>query len=116
MISDRLLSHLTMRPLQKAYVHGQNSSWNDCIRPVSIAECAAMVLTCSTLSAVYEVTYVREAHTLRTTDRVEIGMTALRVSRLGLGGVALSGAPPATDPHQTTSEAAAVAISQGSLA
>jgi aryl-alcohol dehydrogenase-like predicted oxidoreductase len=32
---------------------------------------------------------------LRATDKVEIGMTGLRVSRLGLGGVALSGAPPA---------------------
>jgi len=68
------------------------------------------------LSAVYEVTCVREAHTLRATDKVEIGMTALHVSRLGLGGVALSGAPPATDPHQTTSAAEAVAIIQGSLA
>src|SRR5947209_18616199 len=43
-------------------------------------------------------------------------MTALRVSRLGLGGVALSGAPPSTDPHQTTSEAEAVAVVQKSLA
>src|SRR5215467_9454702 len=68
------------------------------------------------LSAIYEMTYVREAHTLRATDKVTIGMTALRVSRLGLGGVALSGAPPATDPHQTTSEAEAVALIQGSLA
>ena len=64
-----------------------------------------MVLMGSTLSAVYEVTCVREAHTLRAIDKVKIGMTELRVSRLGLGGVALSGAPPATDPHQTTSEA-----------
>ena len=68
------------------------------------------------LSATYEVTCFREAHTLRATDKVTIGMTALRVSRLGLGGVALSGAPPATDPHQTTSEAEAVALIQGSLA
>ena len=90
--------------------------WNDCIRPVSVAECTAMVLMGSTLSAVYEVTCVREAHTLRAIDKVKIGMTELRVSRLGLGGVALSGAPPATDPHQTTSEAEAVAIIQGSLA
>ena len=58
----------------------------------------------------------REAHTLRAIDKVKIGMTELRVSRLGLGGVALSGAPPATDPHQTTSEAEAVALIQGSLA
>jgi hypothetical protein len=56
MIANRLLSNRTLRSFPKAYVHGQNSSWNDCIRPVSIAECAAMVLTCSTLSAVYEVT------------------------------------------------------------
>src|SRR5215831_89419 len=57
-----------------------------------------------------------EVHTLRATDTIEIGMTGLRVSRLGLGGVALSGAPPATDPNQTTSEAEAVALIQGSLA
>jgi D-threo-aldose 1-dehydrogenase len=31
---------------------------------------------------------------------VEIGRTGLRVTRLGLGGVALSGAPPATDPQR----------------
>jgi D-threo-aldose 1-dehydrogenase len=68
------------------------------------------------LSATCKVTCVREAHTLRATDKVTIGMTSLRVSRLGLGGVALSGAPPATDPHQTTSEAEAVALIQGSLA
>src|SRR5215510_15299306 len=68
------------------------------------------------LSAVYELTCVKEAHTLRATDKVKIGMTELRVSRLGLGGVALSGAPPATDPHQTTSEVGAVALIQGSLA
>ena len=35
-----------------------------------------------------------EDRTLRATDTVEIGQTGLRVSRLGLGGVALSGAPP----------------------
>src|SRR5262245_37494816 len=57
-----------------------------------------------------------EAQTLHATDKVAIGRTALRVSRLGLGGVALSGAPPATDPHQTTPEAEAVAIIQHSLA
>src|SRR5207247_3263482 len=68
------------------------------------------------LSAVYKVTCMREAQTLRATDKVKIGMTSLRVSHLGLGGVALSGAPPATDPHQTTSEAEAVTIIQQSLA
>ena len=53
---------------------------------------------------------------MHATDKVEIGRTGLHVSRLGLGGVALSGAPPATDPHQTTSEADAIAIIQRSLA
>ncbi|MGH7334260.1 MAG: aldo/keto reductase [Candidatus Rokuibacteriota bacterium] len=37
---------------------------------------------------------------MRATDTAGVGTTGLRVSRLGLGGVALSGAPPATDPHQ----------------
>ena len=46
MISDRLLSNVTMRFFLKTYVHDQNSQWNDCIRPVSVAECAAMLLTC----------------------------------------------------------------------
>src|SRR5258705_12965303 len=32
------------------------------------------------------------------TDTAEIGRTGVRVSRLGLGGVGLPGAPPATDP------------------
>jgi D-threo-aldose 1-dehydrogenase len=50
------------------------------------------------------------------TDKVEIGRTGVYVTRLGLGGVALSGAPPATDPHQTTSEAEAVALIRRSLA
>ncbi len=53
---------------------------------------------------------------MQATDTVEIGRTGLRVSRLGLGGVALSGAPPATDPQQTTPENEAVAIIQRSLA
>jgi D-threo-aldose 1-dehydrogenase len=53
---------------------------------------------------------------LYATDKVEIGRTGLHVSRLGLGGVALSGAPPSTDPHQTTSEAAAITLIQRSLA
>ena len=53
---------------------------------------------------------------MRATDRVNIGRTALQVSRLGLGGVALSGAPPATDPHQATQEAEALALIQRSLA
>jgi len=38
------------------------------------------------------------------------------VSRLGLGGVALSGAPPATDPQRSTAEAEAVALIHKSLA
>src|SRR4029434_6599100 len=103
------------RPLHQSILH-ISSQWNDCIRPVSVAECTVLVLMGSTLSAVYEVTCVREAHTLRAIDKVKIGITELRVSRLGLGGVALSGAPPSTDPHQTTSEAEAVALIQGSLA
>jgi len=53
---------------------------------------------------------------LRATEKVEIGRTGIHVSRLGLGGVALSGAPPATDPHQSTSEDEAMAIIQRSLA
>jgi D-threo-aldose 1-dehydrogenase len=52
---------------------------------------------------------------VRATDTVEIGRTGLRVSRLGLGGVALSGAPPATDPHQPTPEAEAIALIHRSL-
>jgi D-threo-aldose 1-dehydrogenase len=46
----------------------------------------------------------------------DIGGTGLRVTRLGVGGVALSGAPPATDPHQTTSEPDAIALIQRALA
>jgi D-threo-aldose 1-dehydrogenase len=57
-----------------------------------------------------------EVNALRATDRVEIGRTGLHVSRLGLGGVALSGAPPATDPQQATVEAEAIALIQHSLA
>jgi D-threo-aldose 1-dehydrogenase len=53
---------------------------------------------------------------LRATDKVEIGKTGVHVSRLGLGGVALSGAPPATDPQQTTSEAESIVLIQRSLA
>jgi D-threo-aldose 1-dehydrogenase len=56
-----------------------------------------------------------EVHILHATDTVEVGRTGVHVSRLGLGGVALSGAPPATDPQQTTSEDEAVAIIQRSL-
>jgi D-threo-aldose 1-dehydrogenase len=50
------------------------------------------------------------------TDRVEIGRTGLHVTRLGLGGVALSGARPSTDPDQIASEAEAIALIQRSLA
>ena len=53
---------------------------------------------------------------MRAIDRVEIGRTGVHVSRLGLGGVALSGAPPATDPQQTTAEAEAIALIHRSLA
>jgi len=53
---------------------------------------------------------------MRATETVEIGRTGLRVTRLGLGGVALSGAPPATDPERATAEREAVALIQRSLA
>jgi D-threo-aldose 1-dehydrogenase len=53
---------------------------------------------------------------VRATDKVEIGTTGLHVTRLGLGGVALSGAPPATDPQRPTAEAEAIALIQRSLA
>lgn len=52
---------------------------------------------------------------LRATETAEIGNTGLHVTRLGLGGVALSGAPPATDPDHTTSEHEATALIQRSL-
>src|SRR5881392_3018603 len=57
-----------------------------------------------------------EANALHATATVEIARTGVHVSRLGLGGVALSGAPPATDPHQATSEDEAAAVIQRSLA
>lgn len=57
-----------------------------------------------------------EANILHATDKVEIGRTGLYVSRLGLGGVALSGAAPATDPHRTTLETEAIALIHRSLA
>jgi len=49
------------------------------------------------------------------TDKVEIGTTGLHVTRLGLGGVALSGAQPSTDPYQTTSEDEAIGLIHRSL-
>jgi D-threo-aldose 1-dehydrogenase len=52
---------------------------------------------------------------VRATETVEIGKTGLHVTRLGLGGVALSGAPPATDPQQATAEAEAIALIRRSL-
>jgi D-threo-aldose 1-dehydrogenase len=52
---------------------------------------------------------------VKATDQVEIGATGLRVTRLGLGGVALSGAPPATDPAQNTSEMEATHLIHRSL-
>jgi len=47
---------------------------------------------------------------MHATETVEVGRTGLRVTRLGLGGVALSGAPPATDPERATAEKEAVAL------
>lgn len=58
----------------------------------------------------------QEVQALRATDTMEIGHTGLHVTRLGLGGVALSGAPPATDPQQTTPGNEATALIQRSLA
>lgn len=52
---------------------------------------------------------------MKATDQVEIGATGLHVTRLGLGGVALSGAPPATDPEQHTSESEATQLIRRSL-
>jgi D-threo-aldose 1-dehydrogenase len=52
---------------------------------------------------------------MRATDRVEIGTSGLTVSRLGLGGVALSGAPPATDPQRATPETEAITLIERSL-
>lgn len=52
---------------------------------------------------------------MRATDQVTIGRTGIRVARLGLGGVALSGAPPATDPEQPTAASEATTIIQRSL-
>ena len=53
---------------------------------------------------------------MRATDTREIGRTGLHVTRLGLGGVALSGAPPSTDPHQRTPEDEAIALIRRTLA
>jgi D-threo-aldose 1-dehydrogenase len=52
---------------------------------------------------------------MRATDTVEIGRTGLHVTRLGLGGVALSGVPPATDPHLQSPESEAVSLIRRSL-
>jgi D-threo-aldose 1-dehydrogenase len=52
---------------------------------------------------------------MRATDTVEIGRTGLHVTRLGLGGVALSGVPPATDPHLPSPESEAVSLIRRSL-
>src|SRR5215475_8108199 len=52
---------------------------------------------------------------MRATDKVEIGTSGLTVSRLGLGGVALSGAPPSTDPEPATAEDEAVTLIKRSL-
>ena len=53
---------------------------------------------------------------MRATDTAQIGSTGLRVTRLGLGGVALSGAPPATDPQRLSAEDEAVSLIRRSLA
>ena len=52
---------------------------------------------------------------MKATDQVELGATGVRVTRLGLGGVALSGAPPATDPEDNTSETEAAQLIRRSL-
>ena len=52
---------------------------------------------------------------MRATDTAEIGRTGLHVTGLGLGGVALSGAPPATDPHIPSPESEAVSLIRRSL-
>ncbi len=52
---------------------------------------------------------------MRATDTAEIGKTGLHVTRLGLGGVALSGAPPSTDPDRPSPEAEAVSLIRRSL-
>src|SRR5215470_8023586 len=52
---------------------------------------------------------------MRAMDKVEIGSSGLKVSRLGLGGVALSGAPPSTDPHRPTAEDEAIILIKRSL-
>jgi D-threo-aldose 1-dehydrogenase len=56
-----------------------------------------------------------EGTPLQATDKAEIGTTGLHVTRLGLGGVALSGAPPATDPDHATSEDEATHLIHRSL-
>jgi D-threo-aldose 1-dehydrogenase len=48
-------------------------------------------------------------------DTAEVGTTGLRVTRLGIGGVALSGAPPSTNPQAITSEAEALRLIHRSL-
>jgi D-threo-aldose 1-dehydrogenase len=52
---------------------------------------------------------------MRATETAEIGKTGLHVTRVGLGGVALSGAPPATDPDRPSPEPEAVALIRRSL-
>src|SRR5215472_3920325 len=66
-------------------------------------------------SASAEISSARGAE-MRATDRIEIGRTGLFVTRLGLGGVALSGFPPSTDPHRPSPESEAVSLIGRSLA
>jgi D-threo-aldose 1-dehydrogenase len=47
---------------------------------------------------------------MRATDTTEVGRTGLRVTRLGLGGVALSGAPPPMDPDRPAPSSEAVSL------
>ena len=56
------------------------------------------------------------ADTPRATDTAPIGRTGLRVTRLGLGGVALSGFPPSTDPERLAAEDEAIELIRKSLA
>jgi D-threo-aldose 1-dehydrogenase len=53
---------------------------------------------------------------MRATDTAAVGTTGVRVTRLGLGGLALSGAPPSTDPDRATPETEAIGLIRRSLA
>ncbi len=53
---------------------------------------------------------------MRATDTAEIGRTGLRVTRLGLGGVALSGAPPPMDPDRPAPASEAISLIHRAIA